>query len=96
MFEYQGELEEDPRKTRSFPTSPKGYREFDGVDFGRFGNNFDNVYADSKAPQPKKGAKEFSEMGTQAQPSEILSALARKGGDLITPGVDKEDYSRRK
>jgi len=35
-------------------------------------------------------------MGTQAQPSEILSALARKGGDLLTPGVDKDDYSKRK
>ena len=33
-------------------------------------------------------------MGTQAQPSEILTALARKGGDLLTPNTDN-DYIRR-
>lgn len=94
-FDTGEEKEKDPRRTQSFPCSPKNYKDFDGCDFGNYGNRFDNVYAESKAPQPKQ-QKEFSEMGTQAQPSEILSALARKGGDLLTPGVDKDDYSKRK
>ena len=87
---------EDPRGTRSHPASPRFLKEFDGTDFEHFGNRFDNCYAESQAPRVRGDGKEYSEMGTQAQPSEILTALARKGGDLVTPGVDKDDYSKRK
>ena len=34
-------------------------------------------------------------MGTQAQPSDILTALQRKGGNLITPDTDN-DFHRKK
>jgi len=59
-----------------------------------FGKNFDNCYAEGK--DPLKKLKDFNEFGAQAQPSEIVMAMDRKGGDLLTPGVDKEDYSRKK
>jgi hypothetical protein len=86
--------EEDPRIIKSFPTSPREYANFEGIDMARFGQTFDNCYAEGKDPG-KKG-KDFSEFGAQAQPSEILTALARKGGDLLTPGVDKDDYTKKK
>ena len=94
-FDTGYDKEEDDRLVRSFPTSPREYKDFDGIDFNLFGKNFDNVYAESRAPGGR-GGKEFSEMGSQAQPSDILTALARKGGDLMTPGLDKDDYSKRK
>jgi len=60
---YQSD-EEDPRQVRSYPTSPKFTREFDGINFAHFGNTFDNCYADSQAPRQKGDGKEYSEMGT--------------------------------
>lgn len=64
---------------------------------GNWGSNFDNVYADSKAAGDTRG-REFSEAGTQAEVLDINTALARKGAgtDILTPGVDKDDYSKRK
>lgn len=59
------ELEEDDRLVRSFPCSPREYKNFEGIDFANFGKTFDNVYAESKAPG-KKDDKEYSEMGVQA------------------------------
>lgn len=95
-FNTGTEKEEDPREVRSFPTSPRAYLEFEAPNFGNYGNAFDNCYAESKGPLAKDALKTYSEMGTQAQPSEILTALARKGGDLVTPGLDTDgDYSRR-
>jgi hypothetical protein len=49
---------------RSYPTSPKFTKEFDGINFAHFGNTFDNCYADSQAPRQKGDGKEYSEMGT--------------------------------
>lgn len=95
-FDTGTHKEDDPRLVRSFPTSPKAYKEHDDVNFGNYGNAFDNCYAESRGPLAKDMLKEYSEMGTQAQPSDILTALARKGGDLLTPGLDKEDFNRRK
>jgi hypothetical protein len=84
-FNTGTEIEKDPRQTQSFPGSPTGYKNFEGFDFRNFGETNDNCYAESKAPGGKdtKNGATYSEMGTQAQPSEILIALARKGGDLL-------------
>lgn len=56
-FNTGTEKEEDDRLVRSFPNSPKGYREFNGIDFENYGKTFDNVYADSKPPALKDGGK---------------------------------------
>jgi hypothetical protein len=93
-FNTGTEKEKDPRQTQSFPNSPSGYRDFNGFDFRHFGETNDNCYAESKAPGQTKNGATYSEMGTQAQPSEILTALLRKGGDLLTPNTDN-DYIRR-
>lgn len=95
-FNTGTEEEKDPRLTRSFPTSPREYRDYLGWDHGNYGNNFDNVYADAREPAGRSPDKQFSEMGTQAGQLDISTALARKGGDLLTPGYDKDDYSRRR
>lgn len=95
-FNTGTEQEEDPRLTRSFPTSPREYRDYVGWEHGAYGNNFDNVYADARDPIGRSPDKQFSEMGTQAAQLDISTALARKGGDLLTPGFDKDDYSRRR
>lgn len=58
------EKEVDVRATRSFPCSPREYKNFEGVDFGNFGKTFDNVYAEGKDPTKKDAGKEYSEMGT--------------------------------
>ena len=77
-FKTGTEIEEDPREVKSFPPSPRYYEDFELPDFGgyvNYGKLFDNVYADSKDPGKKDAGKEFSEMGTQAQPSDIYAAL---------------------
>lgn len=54
MGEWEDDKEEDPRKVRSYPMTPKGMKEYDDVNFGNF-NGLpppDNVYADSKPPDP--------------------------------------------
>mgnify|MGYP000176141544 CR=1 FL=1 len=56
--------EDDPRQVRSYPTSPRFTKEFDGINFAHFGNTFDNCYAESQAPRQKGDGKEYSEMGT--------------------------------
>jgi hypothetical protein len=59
-------LEEDPRAERSFPCTPREYKEYGGWDHGAYGNNVDNVYADAKEPTMRTIDREFSEVGTQA------------------------------
>lgn len=39
---------EDERLVESFPTTPKKYKEFDGLDLDNIGKHFDNVYTDVK------------------------------------------------
>ena len=96
-FNTGTEKEEDPRLTRSFPTTPKKYKEFDGPfpELRPLDATSDNCGFEAKEPG-KKGGATYSEMGTQAMPSEILSALQRKGGDLLTPGLEKDDYLRKR
>ena len=67
-------------------------KEFDGLD-AQIGMHFDNVYTDVKE---QKKMVNYSEMGSQCQPSDIQGALQRKGGDLLTPGLDKDDFSKKK
>jgi len=61
---YEEGKEVDLRATRSFPNSPRAYKNFDGADLGNFGRQDDNVYAEGKDPAPKDKGKEYSEMGT--------------------------------
>jgi hypothetical protein len=82
---------DDPRLVESFPVTPDKYREFDGFDPRDYQQTFDNVYADEAKKKPT-----YSEMGMQTHPSEIMGALHRKGGDLLQPELDKDDYSKRK
>ena len=36
-------------------------------------------------------------MGTQiGQSSDVMNVIARKGGDLVTPNLEKDDYVKRK
>ena len=56
------EKEEDPRLVKSFPTSPREYKNFEGIDFANFGKNFDNVYAEAKAN--KENNKDFTDIGS--------------------------------
>ena len=44
MIEFESDKEEDPRKVRSYPLTPKGKIEFEELHF----SPKDNVYADSK------------------------------------------------
>jgi hypothetical protein len=59
------EKEEDERLVRSFPTSPREYKNFDGLDWTNFGKTFDNCYTDAK-DKTDNIEKEYSDMGTQA------------------------------
>ena len=63
-FNTGTEKEDDPRLVKSFPCSPKEYKEFAGFEYGNFGSKFDNVYAESRAPRERDHGKTFSEMGT--------------------------------
>ena len=63
-FDTGAENEEDPRKVRSFPTSPRAYREFDPPNFGNYGNNFDNVYAEARDPADKAKGTQFEDFGS--------------------------------
>jgi len=40
-------------------------------------------------------ARDFSDFGAQVFAFDVLEALNRKGGDLLTPGID-DDTARRK
>jgi hypothetical protein len=40
-------------------------------------------------------ARDFSDFGAQVFAFDVLEALNRKGGDLVTPGID-DGYYRRK
>jgi hypothetical protein len=61
-------MEEDPRIIKSFPTSPREYANFEGIDIALFGKTFDNCYAEQGAA---KRLKDFGDFGAQAQPSEV-------------------------
>ena len=40
-------------------------------------------------------ARDFSDFGAQVLAFDVLNALNRKGGDLLTPGVDDDGHRRK-
>ena len=80
MDGLDNEHEEDPRKFKSEPASPGGQAAaFDKNIF----RNPDNVYADSKPPNPLgKIGKTYSDFNAQID-SDYDEIMARKGGDIV-------------
>jgi len=95
-FNTGTDKQEDEREVRSFPPSPKMYADFKGIDVHNFGLQVNN--AGTEVKQGKAGnQKEFSEIGTQfGQSTDMMNALARKGGDLVTPNLEKDDNNQSK
>lgn len=100
-FSTGTDLVEDPRKVRSFPLSPRAeklYRgeggDFDIIDF----QLLDNVYHEAQEPTQmfESVNRDYSNFGVQVFSFDILNALDRKGGELITPDLDADNYSRKK
>ena len=93
-------LWEDPRRCRSFPLSPKGELLYQGMagDFNLIDFQLeDNVYHEVEAPTEmfESVARDLSECGVQVFEFDVMKALNRKGGDLITPGIDDHDARRK-
>ena len=97
-FKTGTELEDDPREVLSFPTSPVGYKDFEGVDFKIFPKTEDNCYAEVKprpvTPPPVEPLEKIDAV-TQAKPFDILAALDRKGGDLLNPMIDEKEKKKQ-
>lgn len=66
--------------------------EFDLIDF----QLQDNVYHDQQEPTVmfQSVARDFSDFGAQVFAFDVMEALNRKGGDLLTPGIDDEMRKR--
>ena len=95
MIEFGNELEDDPRHTRSEPSSPK----HDGDEFDRNTPlpTIDNVYAESKPADPLgKLGKTYSEFDQQVMPDDFDRFLSRKGGDFVQFDQGTELDSNRK
>ena len=83
MIEFGNELEDDPRRTRSEPVSPRHA----GDEFDRDTPlpTIDNVYAESKPADPLgRLGKTYSDFDSQVLPNDFDKFLARKGGDFVT------------
>lgn len=83
MIEFGNELEDDPRRTRSEPVSPRHA----GDEFDRDTPlpTIDNVYAESKPADPLGNiGKTYSDFDSQVLPNDFDKVLARKGGDFVT------------
>jgi hypothetical protein len=82
MIEFGNELEDDPRRTKSQPHSP---RIGDNNPFDRDPlPTLDNVYAESKPSDPLgRMGKTFSDFDTQVIPNDFDKVLSRKGGDFV-------------
>ncbi len=82
MVDFGNELEDDPRRTRSEPTSPRNM----GDEFDRNTPlpTIDNVYAESKPADPLGNiGKTYSEFDQQVIPDDFDRFLSRKGGDFV-------------
>ena len=87
MIDFGNELEEDPRKTKSLPGSPRNDFEFDKEGLP----GIDNVYAESKPADPLgRLGKTFSDFDSQVQHKDFDKYVSRKGGDFFQ--FEKEDY----
>jgi hypothetical protein len=87
--------EEDPRKIRTMPLTPKGRALYDGeykfTKDDAYNRHDDNVYAEAKE------AKRFQEtgMGADQGQREFIEALQRKTGGVFTGGDDGRDHKRK-
>ena len=83
MIEFGNDLEDDPRRTRSEPASPRNKdNEFDR---DTPLPTIDNVYAESKPADPLgRLGKTYSDFDSQVIPNDFAKAMARKGGDFVT------------
>jgi hypothetical protein len=88
--------EEDPRKIRTVPLTPKGRALYDGeykfTKDDAYNLHDDNVYA-----EPKE-AKRFAEtgMGADQGQREFIEALQRKTGDVFTKFDDGRDQKQKR
>jgi hypothetical protein len=83
MIDLGGDLEDDPRLTKSAPCSPRGERD---VEFDRDAMlpTLDNVYAESRPADPLgKLGKTYSDFDTQVATKDFDKILSRKGGDYV-------------
>ena len=82
MIEFGNELDDDPRRTKSEPASPRLNDEFDR---NTPLPTLDNVYAESKPADPLgKLGKTYSDFDSQVLPHDFDKFLARKGGDFVS------------
>ncbi len=85
MIEFGNELEDDPRRTKSCPASPRG--DHDDWDFDKDAPmpTIDNVYAESRPADPLgRLGKTFSDFDSQVMPRDFDKILSRKGGDFVS------------
>lgn len=93
MDAIKGEIESDPREIRSEPPNPKPDWDQDGEPKNLA---LDNVYAESKLPDPTKPKKSFTDAESQVNPEEFR-VITRKGVDFITlDGAEQSMYRKRK
>ncbi len=91
MCEFDNDKEDDPRKTKSWPSSPKEGGE------PNFSHDYpDNVIAESKPPNPLYGiGKTFADSDSQTIPSEFQDIQDKKTGDLMTLDDDDDGFRRK-
>lgn len=91
MVEFGNELEDDPRRTRSMPVSPRGEGEFDN----EYLPTLDNVYAEAKPADPLANmGKTFSDFDSQVMPKNFDKIVSRKGGDFVQFEQTDNGYKR--
>lgn len=100
-FDTGTDLVEDYRRTKSWPLSP-GEAEYERLRANFDAVNFalqDNCYAEAFDNEPTlmfdSVARDFSDFGAQVFSFDVMEALNRKGGDLLTPGIENQ-IERRK
>jgi hypothetical protein len=91
MIEFGNELEDDPRRTKSQPVSPRSDRDFDNEHLP----TIDNVYAESKPADPLGNmGKTFSDFDSQVLPRDFDKIVSRKGGDFVQFEENQDNYKR--
>jgi len=57
----------------------------------------DNVYHEAQEPTQmfESVARDFSNFGAQVFAFDVMEALNRKGGDLLTPGIDEDRVKKK-
>ena len=94
MGQFENDREEDPRRTKSLPASPKDDFKFDKDAYLK-DRYPDNVGAEAQPPNPlSKVGKQFTDYGQQVEGSDIDKILARKGGDFVN--FDGSETARKR